>query len=916
MDVIQDVLIYQTQMMRNSTLGPYVPADFSPPEYIVVVNALFYASLGVMILAAFVAMLIKSWVREFDRGLRAMSLPEQRAKTREFRYLGLEYWKLPEMVAILPLLIQLSLLLFSIGLVLLLFHVSTPSFGITMLIFGVGVLYYTITTSISVFVTSSPFHSPLSRALGKVYQHVHAYFCLGVDGFLSPEMNITPATAPGRLRRRIQIFLQKCRPYRERDFVEPITGITPDEVQLSTAMSALERIHESVPNSQHGETLQWSVWQVVGSPALRIPPSFNLPSWILDKEEDKEFLSRLPQAMVVTFVAFSLRARSKWDLWRLTTAGRVLQPVNVSKSPWAQLVYVILNIVLETWHPPAEMSRTESPNDVANILRWNELHVKECLWLLTTLSELHSVDIVPREQPFFIGICLAMISEHTQRPRGRHIRSIALLDAVVTLVAISSSPDVVSRQEILTNSRQYPWLLLNLRNPELISKIIENVPSSCHKQLISLLFLVLDGLRSQDSDLLAFQYFGIITAKGDFPLYASALIAVAPVLGYFGLCLFAAMLVAPRTKDSVPDDTVWHRRIIIQEELLQGYDHQLGASQHPDPNILAILLVLSKQLPSSRIKELQDRNFKLKNPWLGLAARVITRLDNPDGPAIDMVSFNDRRVHNMFAALSLLRYSNGDVPHYTEALFLASFLKPWELAISTLALKYYLRTIISYSDPSEPPCHLSSAVRAAFNHLLPDHQLQMGWPILGAFVYGFERLPVHWSQTFAEAFFTLSHQPLPRLRGGAQVNTPERDLNNIVTWEYFHEEEREPQHTDSEYSGLDWMAMAWSLHLSQQRGIRMVEGSTQGRAQSQDSDAPMITEEFVLRALSKLLDAAPYYQIIPIIPKLREFIDWFGGSALSEYRSMISVRIEEVDRRHQEFHQSHRFHSFHCMWYI
>ena len=77
MDTIQDVLIYQTQMMRNSSLGPYVQPDFSPPEYIVVVNALFYASLGVMILAAFIAMLIISWVHEFDHGLAAIPIPEQ-----------------------------------------------------------------------------------------------------------------------------------------------------------------------------------------------------------------------------------------------------------------------------------------------------------------------------------------------------------------------------------------------------------------------------------------------------------------------------------------------------------------------------------------------------------------------------------------------------------------------------------------------------------------------------------------------------------------------------------------------------------------------------------------------------------------------------------------------------------------------
>ena len=126
--------------MRNSSLGLYVPVDFSPPEHIVVVNALFYASLRLMLLAAFIAMLIKGWVREFDRGLQAMSLSERRAKTCEFRYLGMQRWKLPEMVEIIPLLIQVSLLLFSIRLIVFLFHVSKPSFGVTTAIFGIGIM--------------------------------------------------------------------------------------------------------------------------------------------------------------------------------------------------------------------------------------------------------------------------------------------------------------------------------------------------------------------------------------------------------------------------------------------------------------------------------------------------------------------------------------------------------------------------------------------------------------------------------------------------------------------------------------------------------------------------------------------------------------------------------------------------------
>ena len=92
-------------------------------------------------------------------GLRAITIPEQRAKTHEFRYLGMEYWKLHDVAELLPLLIQISLLLFAISLVLYrvdLFHISKPSFRITTGIIGISVMYYVITTTISVLITSSP----------------------------------------------------------------------------------------------------------------------------------------------------------------------------------------------------------------------------------------------------------------------------------------------------------------------------------------------------------------------------------------------------------------------------------------------------------------------------------------------------------------------------------------------------------------------------------------------------------------------------------------------------------------------------------------------------------------------------------------------------------------------------------------
>ena len=128
-------------------------------------------------------------------------------------------------------------------------------------------------------------------------------------------------------------------------------------------------------------------------------------------------------------------------------------------------------------------------------------------------------------------------------------------------------------------------------------------------------------------------------------------------------------------------------------------------------------------------------------------------------------------------------------------------------------------------------------------------------------------------------------------------------------------EEEEPEFTESEFSGLDWMAMAWSLHLSQSFVTR-IDGSGHGESQSQNLSGPAVNEELVLRALCKLLDAAPHHRVIPIIPKLLEFAQWFDDTELLEYRCLISTRAQEAVRRHEEFQMLHKFDKVHCMWYI
>ena len=204
-----------------------------------------------------------------------------------------------------------------------------------------------------------------------------------------------------------------------------------------------------------------------------------------------------------------------------------------------------------------------------------------------------------------------------------------------------------------------------------------------------------------------------------------------------------------------------------------------------------------------------------------------------------------------------------------------------------------MKTVLCPSDPSVPSCYLSTSVSVVFNFRLPDHQLWMGWTILDVFMDGFEKLSVEWRRSFAEGFFTLSRRPLLRPRGDMESITRESELEQILTWEYFNEEEQKSELTDSEFSGLDWMAMAWSLHLSQQPGVRS-EGSGQGKAKLENLSGPAVNEEFVLRALCKLLDTVPLYQLVPNIPKIREFSQWFDDTELPEYHRMISTRIREA----------------------
>ena len=160
-----DMLIHISHQLSNSTTPVYTPAEFTVSPGIASVNVLFFLSLALVLIDAFLAMLVKSWLQEFDRSWRKHTVADLRAQERERRLQALEHWKLAELVTLLPILIQISLLFFCIGLIVLLFPIHLISAIFSSVALVAGLAFYLFTTYVSIIDAHSPFPSLISHGL-------------------------------------------------------------------------------------------------------------------------------------------------------------------------------------------------------------------------------------------------------------------------------------------------------------------------------------------------------------------------------------------------------------------------------------------------------------------------------------------------------------------------------------------------------------------------------------------------------------------------------------------------------------------------------------------------------------------------------------------------------------------------------
>ncbi|KAK1223548.1 hypothetical protein PQX77_013579 [Marasmius sp. AFHP31] len=127
------------QRLNNESISP--PPQFEALSSAVRINVLWFLSLTIALVDALFALLCKQWLREHGRNTRTRS-PAEALALRWLRNQSLEKWRVPTILASLPVLLELALFLFLAGVLELLWIRHRVPFAFAMGVVGFAGLYY------------------------------------------------------------------------------------------------------------------------------------------------------------------------------------------------------------------------------------------------------------------------------------------------------------------------------------------------------------------------------------------------------------------------------------------------------------------------------------------------------------------------------------------------------------------------------------------------------------------------------------------------------------------------------------------------------------------------------------------------------------------------------------------------------
>ncbi|KAF9069320.1 hypothetical protein BDP27DRAFT_1265102 [Rhodocollybia butyracea] len=142
---------------------PPTSTAFSPAIPDLWVNGLWFTGLAISLSVALFAVLAKQWLRQYVSIITGT--PRERALIRQFRFDGLEKWRVQSLIGMLPTLLHLALILFLAGLVIFLIPLSTTMAYIVGAISVTVVALYLMATVLPLFTIQCSYRTTLTHLL-------------------------------------------------------------------------------------------------------------------------------------------------------------------------------------------------------------------------------------------------------------------------------------------------------------------------------------------------------------------------------------------------------------------------------------------------------------------------------------------------------------------------------------------------------------------------------------------------------------------------------------------------------------------------------------------------------------------------------------------------------------------------------
>lgn len=155
----------------NSTLTSLLDTTPSMPSPAArAINALFFISLILSIASAFFGILCKQWIREYLKWNSALALPRENVLVRQDRIEAWEAWNVAAMISSIPALLELAMMLFLCGIVILLWTLDDIVAIIITTCTAMFMIAAAAFTLLPVIYKNCPYKSPTAWACVAAYE--------------------------------------------------------------------------------------------------------------------------------------------------------------------------------------------------------------------------------------------------------------------------------------------------------------------------------------------------------------------------------------------------------------------------------------------------------------------------------------------------------------------------------------------------------------------------------------------------------------------------------------------------------------------------------------------------------------------------------------------------------------------------